>query len=77
VLSPAESPKSMLMPFWSVKHSTRTMAVSSAQGRTVRAQGPDGLWPGARRGGALCAGVDCPWPGARRSVTWCVARAPA
>jgi hypothetical protein len=36
VLSPAESPKSMLTLFWSAKHSTRTVAVPSAQGRTVR-----------------------------------------
>jgi hypothetical protein len=57
-LSPAESPKSMLTPFWSAKHSTRTVAVPSAQGRTVRAQGPDGPRPSARRGGALCTGVD-------------------
>ena len=48
----------MLMPFWSAKHSTRTVAVLSsqartvlsAQGRTVRAQGPDGPRPGARLG---------------------------
>jgi hypothetical protein len=63
--SPAESPKSMLTPFWSAKHSTRTVAVPSAQGRTVRAQGPDGPRPGARRGGALSTGADDPWPGAR------------
>jgi hypothetical protein len=62
----------MLTPFRSVKHSTRTVAVPSAQGRTVRTQGPDGLRPGARRGGALCAGrtvrglgPDGPRPGAR------------
>jgi hypothetical protein len=57
----------MLTPFWSAKHSTRTVAVPSAQGRTVRglvrgaavlsaqgwtvrAQGADGTWPGARLG---------------------------
>jgi hypothetical protein len=39
----------LLTPFRSVKHSTRTVAVPSAQGRTVRAQGPDGPRPGARR----------------------------
>jgi hypothetical protein len=55
--------------------STRTVAVSSAQGWTVRAQGPDGPRPGARRGGALCAGADCPRPGAGRSAAWCAARA--
>jgi hypothetical protein len=62
-LSPAESPKSMLMPFWSAKHPTRTVAVPSAQGRTVRAQGPDGLRPSARRGGALCTEADGPRAG--------------
>jgi hypothetical protein len=66
--SPAESPKSMLAPFWSAKHSTRTVAVPSAQGRTVRAQGPDGPRPGARRGGALCTGADGPHAGAGRST---------
>jgi hypothetical protein len=49
-LSPAESPKSMLTPFQSAKHSTRTVAVLSGQGRTVRAQGSDGPWPGAGLG---------------------------
>jgi hypothetical protein len=39
--------------------------------------GPDGLRPGARRGGTLCAGADCPRPGAGRSAAWCAARAPA
>jgi hypothetical protein len=67
----------LLTPFWSAKHSTRTVAVPSAQGRTVRAQGPDGPRPGARRGGALCARADCPRPGAGRSAAWCAARAPA
>jgi hypothetical protein len=55
----------VLTPFWSAKYSTRTVAVPSAQGRTVRAQGPDGPRPGARRGDTLCAGADCPRPGAR------------
>jgi hypothetical protein len=76
-LSPAESPKSMLTPFWSAKHSTRTVAVPSAQGQTVRAQGPDGPRPGARRGGALCTGADDPCAGVGRSATWYKARAPA
>jgi hypothetical protein len=76
VLSPAESPKSMLTPFSGAKYSIRTVAVPSAQGRTVRAQGPDSLWPGARRGGALCTGADGPRAGARRSAAWCKARAP-
>jgi hypothetical protein len=65
LLSPAESPKSMLTPFRSANHSTRTVAVLSGQGRTVRglaqglvflpdgrtvrALGPDG--PRVRRGG--------------------------
>jgi hypothetical protein len=61
--------------FWSAKHSTRTVAVPSAQGRTVRAQGLDGPRPGARRGGILCAGADCPRPGAGRSAAWCAAEA--
>jgi hypothetical protein len=55
---PVESPKSMLTPFRSAKHLTRTVAVPSAQG-------PDGLRPGARRGGALCTRADGPRPGAR------------
>jgi hypothetical protein len=41
------------------------VAVPSAQGRTVRAQGPDGPRPGARRGDALFTGADGPRPGAR------------
>jgi hypothetical protein len=77
LFSPAESPKSMLTPFWSAKHSTRTVAVPSAQGRTVRAQGLDSPQPGARRGGALCTGADGPRAGAGRSAAWCEARAPA
>jgi hypothetical protein len=36
----------------------------------VRAQGPDGPRPGARRGGALCTGADGLRPGAGRSATW-------
>jgi hypothetical protein len=36
----------LLMPFWSAKHSTRTVAVLSCQARTVRGLGPDGLRPG-------------------------------
>jgi hypothetical protein len=60
-----ESILHVLTLFRSAKHSTRTVAVPSAQGRTVRAQGPDGPRPGARRGGALCARADCPRPGAR------------
>jgi hypothetical protein len=73
----AESPKNMLMPFWSAKHSTRTVAVPSAQGRMVRTQGPDSPRPGARRSGALCIGADGPRAGAGRSAAWCKARAPA
>jgi hypothetical protein len=69
--------KSMLTPFWSAKHSTRTVAVPSAQGQTVRVQGPDGPRPGARRGGALCTGADGPRARAGRSAAWCEARAPA
>jgi hypothetical protein len=67
----------VLAPFWSAKHSTRTMAVPSAQGRTVRAQRPDGPRPGARRGGALCTGAVGPRAGAGRSTAWCEARASA
>jgi hypothetical protein len=44
----------MLTPFWSAKHSTRTVAVLSGQGRTIRTQGTDGPRAGdgrsARRG---------------------------
>jgi hypothetical protein len=65
----------MLTPFRSAKHSRRTVAVPSAQGRTVRAQGPDDPRPGARCGGALCAGADCPRPGVGRSAAWCAAGA--
>jgi hypothetical protein len=77
LLSPAESPKSMLTTFWSAKHSTITVAVPSAQGRMVRAQGPDSPRPGARRGGALYPGADGPCAGAGQSAAWCKARAPA
>jgi hypothetical protein len=38
-----------LTPFRSAKHSTRTVAVPSAQGRTVSVQGPDSPRHGARR----------------------------
>jgi hypothetical protein len=72
VLSPAESPKSMLTPFQSVKHSTRTVAVPSAQGRTVRARGRTvrGLVRGAvvlsAQGQTVRGlGPDGPRPGAR------------
>jgi hypothetical protein len=62
LLSPAESPKSMLTPFWSAKHSTRTVAVLSGQARTVRGQGPDGPRPGAgARVSCLTAGRSAPW----------------
>jgi hypothetical protein len=66
---------SLLTPFRSAKHSTRTVAVPSAQGRTVRAQGLDGPRPDARRGGALCTGADGPRAETGRSATWCEARA--
>jgi hypothetical protein len=39
------------------------VAVPSAQGRTVHAQGPDGPRPSARRDGALCTGADGPRAG--------------
>jgi hypothetical protein len=57
-MSKGKSTSILLTPFWSAKHSTRTVAVPSAQGRTVRAQGPDSPRPGARRGGAHCIGAD-------------------
>jgi hypothetical protein len=41
-LSLAESPKSMLTPFWSAKHSTRSVEMLSGQARMVRGLGPDG-----------------------------------
>jgi hypothetical protein len=47
---PSGVAKKYLTLFWSAKHSTRTVAVPSAQGRTVRAQGPDGPRSGARLG---------------------------
>jgi hypothetical protein len=51
LLSPAESLKSMLTPFWSAKHPTRTVAVLFGQARTVCGLGldgpPDGPRPGA------------------------------
>ena len=40
----------MLVPFWGANHSIRTVAVLSAQERTVRGQGPDGPQPSARLG---------------------------
>jgi hypothetical protein len=42
--------KSMLTPFSGTNHSTRTVAVLSAHGRTVRGQGPDGPRPGVGLG---------------------------
>jgi hypothetical protein len=60
-LSLAESPKSMLTPFWSSKHPTRTVAVLSGQARTVRGLGPDGPRPGAgARVSFLTAGRSAP-----------------
>jgi hypothetical protein len=56
VFSPAESPKSMLTPFWSAKHSTRTVVVPSAQGRTVRAYA--GATEDRRRRLDLAPGMD-------------------
>jgi hypothetical protein len=40
----------MLVPFSGANHSTRTVPMLSAQGRTVRGQGTDGLRPGAGLG---------------------------
>jgi hypothetical protein len=72
LFSPAESPKSMLTPFRSVKHSTRTVAVPSAEGRTVHARGRTvrGLVRGAvvlsAQGRTIRGlGPDGPRPGAR------------
>jgi hypothetical protein len=63
---------SVLTPFRSVKHSTRTVAVPSAQGRTVRARGRTvrGLVRGAvvlsaQRRTVRGLGLDGPRPGAR------------
>jgi hypothetical protein len=47
---PSEVTKSMLTPFSGANHSTRTVAVLSAQGRMVRGQGLDGPRPGAGLG---------------------------
>jgi hypothetical protein len=47
---PSGVAKSMLTPFSGANHSTRTVAVLSAQGRTVRGQGSDGPQPGAGLG---------------------------
>jgi hypothetical protein len=68
---PAESPKSMLTPFWSAKHSIRTGGGAHcagadgprpgvrlgflSDGRTVRALGPEG--PRVRRGGGRSPAV--------------------
>ena len=60
---PSGVAKKYVDAFWSAKHSTRTVAVPSTQGRTVRAQGPDGPRPGARCGGALCIEADGPCAG--------------
>jgi hypothetical protein len=40
----------MLAPFSGANNSTRTVAVLSARGRTVRGQRPDGPRPGAGLG---------------------------
>jgi hypothetical protein len=57
----------LLTPFRSVKHSTRTVAVPSAQGRTVRA-----------RAGRSAAWCEARWYSLRRgglSAAWCATRA--
>jgi hypothetical protein len=74
-MSPAESPKSMLTPFRSAKYSRRTGGGALCTGADGPSAGPDGPRPGARRGGTLCAWVDCPRPGAGQSAAWCAARA--
>jgi hypothetical protein len=73
---PAELPKSMLTPFWSVKHSIRTVGGALCTGANGPRAGA-GLRLGARRGGALCTRADGPRAGAGRSAAWCKARAPA
>jgi hypothetical protein len=40
----------LLTPFWALITQHEPAAVLYAQGRTVRGQGPDGPWPGARLG---------------------------
>jgi hypothetical protein len=50
VLAPAESPKSVLVPFSGANHYTRIAIVLYAQGRTVRGQGPDDPRPDAGLG---------------------------
>jgi hypothetical protein len=63
---------SVLTPFWSAKHSTRTVVVPSGQARTVRSLGPDGPRPGRRSGvfpashrTVRSSGPDGPRPGDR------------
>jgi hypothetical protein len=73
LFSPAEPPKSMLTPFWSAKHSTRTVAVFSGQARTVCGQGPDGPRPGAgARASCLTTERSAPWA---RTVRVCAGAA--
>jgi hypothetical protein len=57
----------LLTPFLGVNHSTRTVVVLSAQGRTVRGQGPDGPRPGAGQGFSACR-PDGPRPGAAQEA---------
>jgi hypothetical protein len=55
----------LLTPFWSAKHSTRTVAVSSAQGRTVRGLVRGAVVLSAQGRNVRVQGPDDPRPGAR------------
>jgi hypothetical protein len=55
----------MLTPFWSAKHSTRTVAVPSAQGRTVRGLVRGVAVLSAQERTVRAQGSDGPRPGAR------------
>jgi hypothetical protein len=54
----------LLTPFRSVKHSTRTVAVPSAQGRTVRGLVRGAVVLSAQGRTIRGLGPDGPWPGA-------------
>jgi hypothetical protein len=62
---PSGVAKSMLTPFRSVKHSTRTVAVPSAQGRTVRGLVRGAVVLSAQGQTVRGLGPDGPRPGAR------------
>jgi hypothetical protein len=58
----------LLTPFWSAKHSTRTVAVPSAQGQTVRSLVRGAAVLSAKGRTVRAQGPDGPRPGAGRSV---------